>query len=117
MRPSVLAFAVFAASANPAPAQVDPLRGLRDAEIFSQQQADRQRSLELENRLSTLDAQIQTDRALRDIQVQQSRHAPARGVPPDDARPSSNSHSYASIPDERLAASNARVREASRNRR
>lgn len=117
MRPFVLAFAVLAASANPAPAQVDTLRSLRDAEIFSQQQTDRQRSLELENRLSTLDAQIQTDRALRDIQAQQARHAPPRSLPLYDARPSSRSSAYVSIPDDRLAASNARVREASRNRR
>jgi hypothetical protein len=117
MRPYVLAFAVLAASANPAPAQVDPLRGLRDAEVFSQQQSDRQRSIELENRLNALDARLQTERSLRNLEVQQSRHAPARSIPPDDARPSSRSPGYASIPDDRLAASNARVRDASRNRR
>lgn len=117
MRPLVLAFAVLAASANPVPAQVDPLRSLRDAEIFSQQQSDRQRSIELENRLNALDARLQTERGLREIERQQARHLPPRSIPDDGVRPSPTAGSYASIPDDRLAASNARVREASRNRR
>ena len=117
MRPTVLALAVFAASANPAPAQDDPLRSLREAEIFSQQQSARQRTIELENRLNALEARLQTDRSLRDLEVQQYRHLPPRSIPPDDARPSPAAAGYASIPDDRLARSNARVREASRNRR
>jgi hypothetical protein len=118
MRPFVLAFAVLAASANPAPAQVDPLRDFRDAELFSRQQAAQQRAVELENRLSTLESRLDTEERLRGLQVQQSRHAPpSMTLPADAAQRSTALGGFASIPDDRLAASNARVREASRNRR
>lgn len=119
MRPIVLAFAVFAASANPAPAQVDPLAALRDAEVFSQQQAARQRAIELENRLSTLEARMATQERLRGIERQQARHAPpSMTLPPEPrTRRAATAAGFASIPDDRLAASNARVLAASRNRR
>ena len=111
MRPFILAFAVLAASANPAPAQIVPLES-------AQQMLDRQRSVALENQLFSLEARVATER-LRDLEVQQSRHAPPAALPPADYAPRTSpaASGYASIPDESLAASNARVREASRNRR
>ncbi len=118
MRPYFLALAIFAASANPAPAQVDPNAALRDAEIFSQQQSAQQRSIDLNNRLSTLEAQVGTNQRLRELDQQQARHAPAPSIPSlGSSAGSPKLGGYASIPDDRLAASNARVREASRNRR
>lgn len=118
MRPYFLALAIFAASANPAPAQVDPNAALRDAEIFSQQQNAQLRSVELNNRLSTLESQVRTNQRIRELEQQQARHASAPSIPSLGATAGSqNAGGYASIPDDRLAASNARVREASRNRR
>lgn len=118
MRPFVLLAAIFAASASPAPAQVYPDPGLpagaaalRDADLFSRQQAAQQRSVETENRLSNLEAQVQTQANLRQLESQQARHAQPGIV----RAPSAGS--YASIPDDRLAASNARIKAASGNRR
>lgn len=112
MRPFILAFAVLAASANPAPAQIVPLES-------AQQMLDRQRSVALENQLFSLEARVATEQRLRDLEVQQSRHAPPAALPPADYAPRTSpaASGYASIPDESLAASNARVREASPNRR
>lgn len=122
MRLIVLFATMFAASAPPALAQVYPDPGLspgaaalRDVDLFSRQQAAQQRSVELENRLSNLEAQAQTQANLRQLQSQQGRHAQPGVVPPPGRAPSPGS--YASIPDDRLAASNARVKAASGNRR
>lgn len=122
MRPLILLAAVFAASASPAPAQIYPdptlspgAAALRDADLFSRQQAAQQRAVEMENRLSVLEAQVQTQANLRQLESQQARHATPAILPPRGRAPSVGS--YASIPDDRLAASNARVRAASENRR
>jgi hypothetical protein len=119
MRPFVLALAVFAASANPAPAQVDPLRSLKEGELLSQQQTLRERNIALENQLFNLETRLDTQQRMRELDRQQARHAPVSQIPSDPgaARRSPDLGGYASIPDDRLAASNARVREASRNRR
>ncbi|MFN3511541.1 MAG: hypothetical protein ACK41C_00725 [Phenylobacterium sp.] len=112
MRPLVLALAIVAASASPAPAQTDPFQMQREAELFAAQQAAQQRAIALENQLFSLEARAATEQRLRSLEAQQARSLPAR--PPSDptARPSQTG-SFVSIPDDRLAESNARVREAS----
>ncbi|MBA4013287.1 MAG: hypothetical protein C0481_15590 [Phenylobacterium sp.] len=116
----LLALAVFAASASPAPAQAprDPVARdltIRNQELQAQQMIDRQRSVALENDLNSLDARVQSQERLQGLQDQRGPTlAPlASEVKP----PPLNMGSYASIPDAALAASNARVREASQNRR
>jgi hypothetical protein len=122
MRPFVLLAALFAASASPAPAQVygEPTPGfgpmsLREADLFSRQQAAEQRAVALENQLNALEARVRTDENLRQLESQQARHAPP-GMDPASGR-APRVGAYASIPNDRLAASNARVRAASNNRR
>jgi hypothetical protein len=61
-----------------------------------------------------LDAQLRSDQALREIQAMQARPVlpqPVGPLSPDAAA------AYVSIPDAKLAASNAAVRAASENRR
>jgi hypothetical protein len=116
MRPFILAFAVLAASANPAPAQVDPLRAGREAEMTAQQQMQFQRSIALENQLNALDARVVTEQRLRDMEAQ--RDYARQLVPSDPNRTAApDVAGYASIPDASLAASNARIREVTQPRR
>jgi hypothetical protein len=109
------------ACATPAAAQ-DPyaLTLQRDAELQAQADLARQRNIDLNNRLSTLEARQQTNQALSDIAAMRQQPTlptiydpnappPLRGAVPAGA--------YASIPDSVLAASNARVRAAAANRR
>jgi hypothetical protein len=92
----------------------------RDAELQAQADLARQREVELNNRLSTLEARQQTDQALRDIAaMRQQPPLPTiydPNVPPPRRAPVA-AGAYASIPDAALAASNARVRAAAANRR
>jgi hypothetical protein len=104
--------------AAPAAAQdYRALQDMRDAELHAQAGLARQRDVELYNRLSTLESRLQTEQALRDIEAMRLRPAlpliPDPAVPPGARAPVA----FASIPDDKLAASNARVREAGANRR
>jgi hypothetical protein len=107
--------------AGPAAAQ-DPytLSLQRDAELRSQADLARQRDIELNNRLSTLEARQQTDQALSDIAAMRQRpdlpgiYDP--NAPPPRIGPLPPG-TYVSIPDSILAESNARVRAAAANRR
>jgi hypothetical protein len=109
------------ACAAPAAAQPDTyaLTLQRDAELQAQADLARQREVELNNRLSTLEARQQTDQALRDIQALRQRptlptiYDPNAEPPPRAAIPTG---AFVSIPDDVLAASNARVRAAAANR-
>ena len=88
----------------------------RDAELHAQADAARQREVELHNRLSTLEARQQTDQAMIDIAALRQR--PALPTAYDLKRPiPAVTPTYASIPDDRLAASNTAVRAAAANRR
>jgi hypothetical protein len=107
MRISVLAL-LIAAAAVPASAQ-DRAGVQRDAELWMQQELARQHAISLDNRLMSLEARMRTDQTLRQIEAQRVRPAipqPAMPAAPAAAPPAT---SYASIPDDRLAASNARV--------
>ena len=108
------------ACAAPAAAQPSALILQRDAELQAQADLARQREVELNNRLSTLEARQQTDQALRDIAaMRQQPTLPTIYDPnaPPPHRASVPAGAYASIPDAALAASNARVRAAAANRR
>ena len=88
----------------------------RDAELYAQADSARQRDVELTNRLSTLEARLQTDRAMSDIVA--LRQPPALSTVYDPKRPVAGvAPTYASMPDDKLAASNAAVRAAAANRR
>ena len=120
MRTMLLALAVLAASASPAPAQAprDPVARdltIRNQELQAQQMIDRQRSVALENDLNALDARIQSQERLQGLQAQ--RGPTLAPLDPEVRPPPLNMGSYASIPDAALAASNVRVREASQNKR
>lgn len=87
-----------------------------DLEFQVQQRFDQQRAVALENRLNTLEAKVQTEQRIGDLQSQRALLAFGKA----DAKPratESGMAGYASIPDAALAASNARVREASQNKR
>ena len=119
MRAPLFALAVLAASASPAPAQVDPFRFARENELMMQQQALQQRQVAVETQIQALEGRVATEQRLRELDAQ--RYSPAVRIPSDPALnpqrpPPQASGGFASIPDDRLAASNARVREASRNR-
>ena len=118
-----LAIPLLAAMTLAAPAAAqDPyaFRVQRDAELQGQADLARARSLDLNNRLSNLETQQQTNQALSDIAAMRQRpdlptiYDPNVPPPPRAALPPG---SYASIPDSILADSNARVRAAAANRR
>ena len=103
-----------------APAAAQDYLGLtlqRDAEFAAQAELFRQREVALSNQLAALEARLQTDQALRDIEA--LRHRPSLPTPADPKAPSPtfDPKAFASIPDGALAASNARVRAAAQNRR
>jgi hypothetical protein len=88
----------------------------RQAELAMQQQMLRQREIALSNELATLEARVRTEQALRDLEV--LRVPPALPPVSPKAPPAAlDSSRLASIPDDRLAASNARVLQAARDRR
>ena len=113
----IISLAVLAVSAPSAFAQVDPRAAMRDLDLTAQQQMQQQRSVALENQFNALDAKVQTEQRLKDVDVMRTR--PSLTLPPK-AAPAGDQvgmAGFASMPDDMLAASNARVREASQNRR
>jgi hypothetical protein len=107
--------------AGPAAAQPDSLALTlqRDADLQARADLARQREVELNNRLSTLEARQQTDQALRDIDAMRQRPPLPTIYDPSAAPPAAAvpAGAFAAIPDAALAASNARVRAAAANRR
>ena len=103
--------------AAPAAAQDSfALMAQRDAELHAQADASRQREVELINRLSMLEARLQTDQAMSDLA--DLRRRPSLPIVEDPTRPVPLiAPPYASIPDSKLAASNTAVRAAAANRR
>lgn len=83
----------------------------RTFELQMQATQARQREIDLSNQITALETRLRADDAVRAIEAQRDATAnPMRapsGPPPAPA--------YASIPDARLAASNARVRAAVRD--
>lgn len=112
----LLALPLLAAS-SAAFAQTDHQILAREQELMVQQQMLQQRSIALENQLSAMEARVRTEQALSDLRVQ--RLTPPIRLPQDPAAnpPTIMQGGFASVPDDRLADSNRRVREASGNRR
>jgi hypothetical protein len=110
-----LSLAILAVSAPSALAQVDHRSAMRDLDLMNQQQMQQQRSIALENQFNALDARVQTEQRLRDVDAMRTRPSltTKAGTPPE----APGAGAFASMPDDMLAASNARVREASQNRR
>lgn len=110
-----LSLAILAVSAPAALAQVDHRSAMRDLDLLNQQQMQQQRSIALENQYNALDARVQTEQRLRDVDVMRTR--PSLTTKPGAQPEAPGAGAFASMPDDMLAASNARVREASQNRR
>ncbi|HEY3696132.1 hypothetical protein [Phenylobacterium sp.] len=85
----------------------------RAGEVDAELAAARQRDVALHNELMALDARLRAEQALRDTDPSRGA-APVRLLPPVKGAPPRH---YASVPDDRLAASNARVKAAAENRR
>jgi hypothetical protein len=104
-----------------APAAGQPFRGLervRDAQAQADAVAARNRDIALTNELSNLQARVQTEQTLSQLQAQRiSPPVPMTPYDPKAPPPKIDLSQMASIPDAALAQSNARVRAAADNRR
>jgi hypothetical protein len=114
MRRLALCLALLAAPATVA-AQTATPRVPDD--VWMQQQLDRQRAVALENELNAREATRRADEAVRSLQAMgQASSTPSFDVTPAPRTPPPPG-AIVSIPDARLAASNARVKAAAENRR
>lgn len=120
MRVSVILLALSLAGLA-APATAQPFRNLelaRDAQAQAEAVAARNRDIGVTNELSNLQARLQTDQTLSNLQAQRvSPPAPAVIYNPGAPPPKIDLSQMASIPDSALAQSNARIRAAADNRR
>jgi hypothetical protein len=110
------------AMALPAPAIAQDFNTIfLENQMRAEQDMARQRGVALQNELMALDARIRTEQTIRDVQAQgRTVRLPTpqeRQPPPPSRPPPFDAGQVASIPDQALAASNARVREAAGNRR
>lgn len=90
---------------------------LREPELRLELEASRQRAVAQSNQLMSLEAQLRTDQALRQVEAQ--RVAPVLPIARDaEGRPlgAAASPAFVEIPADRLADSNARVRAAAAGR-
>ncbi len=114
----VIAVLIVLAGGGPAAAQ--PYLGLalaRDAQAAEDALAARNRGVALTNEWAVLEARLQFDQALAGLQAA-SINPPAIVILPSNLdRPTPTASSFASIPDEALAKSNAAVRAAAANYR
>lgn len=113
MRTLACSLGLLGLSMTSAAAQVPYGSVVTDPAYQAQQQMDRQRAIALENQLNTLDARVQSEQRLRDFQAT----VPPPGLRAPEHPVPTGSSPYASIPDAALAASNERVRAASKNPR
>ena len=118
----LLIAAIALVAAGPAGAQglYDPNWLAREAELRAQQDMMRNRSIDLQNQVTTMEMRLQTERSLRDLEVQARRPTL---IPPAEPRgtaavsSSADLGAFTSRPDDRLDASTDRVRAASRSAR
>jgi hypothetical protein len=117
MRALILVAAVLAA--GPAPAQ--PYRALedaREADRVAAEQAARQREIAINNELSRLQTQAQTNQALSDLAAARvTPLVPTVPFNPNAPPPKIDTSQLAQIPDAALADSNAKVQAAAQNRK
>jgi hypothetical protein len=123
MRALKLVAAVLAAGAAAAPAlaQVSPYRALedaREADRVAVEQAQRQRDIAINNELSRLQTQIQTNQGLSDLATARvTPLVPTVPFNPNAPPPRIDPSQLAQIPDAALADSDAKVRAAAQNRK
>lgn len=116
-RLTIAALALAAASPAAAQGLYDPNQLAREAEMRAQQDMLRNRTIDLQNQITVMEMRLQAERSLRDLEVQARR--PAQPAPVERraasaGRSDAGLGGFASIPDDRLDASNDRVRAASR---
>jgi hypothetical protein len=87
--------------------------GHRALELQGQQDLAARQSVLQQNQLTVLDAQIRTQQAIEDVQAQM--RTPQVAPPAGGVGPGLDAGRLVSIPDSRLAASNARVKAAAAN--
>lgn len=118
MKLSILAAAFcLVALGGPAAGQVSAgAQGQMD--LLNQQMLDRQRAVALDTQLDAMDARLKTEQRLRALDAAANpQPLGSHAGTAMDQTPPGVTPPYASIPDDALAASNARVREATQNRR
>lgn len=103
------------------PAASQPYLGLmlsRDAQASADAMAARNRDIVLTNDLAVLQARVQADEALSNLQAaRNSPTVPTVAFNPKAPPPIFDANQLATIPDAELARSNARIRAAADNRR
>ncbi len=107
------ALAVLAILTLAAPAAAQPYRDLtqaRDAQAVADAQAARARDIAQTNELSSLQARLQSDQAIANLQAQRSAQPPPALPGPHAVPTVIDTRKLVSIPDATLAASNARIR-------
>jgi hypothetical protein len=110
------------AVATPAAAQTTTDDALRQADLQFQARELQRRSVDLDNQLMSLEARVRTDQALATVRAQSARpyvsqpYVPSTGYAVGATAPLDPSQ-VVSIPDARLAASNAAVRAVTQPRR
>lgn len=90
---------------------------MRDLDMSAQQMQQQQRAVALENQLNSLDAKVQTEQRLREVDTMRTRPSLTLPSKAPAAADQVSMSGFAQMPDDMLATSNARVREASQNRR
>lgn len=121
IRRLILAAGAAAAFAPPAFAQTireQMALEAQESQLRAREAMVNRQAVGIQNQMQTLDAQLRTQQSLSDVRAQSySPRLPApQGVPPAaGAAPYIDTSKLASIPDDKLAASTRRVREASRN--
>ncbi|HEY8571988.1 hypothetical protein [Phenylobacterium sp.] len=111
--------AALAACAPPALAQTSLQDLTLQAEIMAQQQLLQQRTIGIENQLMAMEARQRAEQGIATVEAQKARpYIPVAPVfVPSVAAQPAPSPGLVSIPDDRLAASNAAVRQAQQPRR
>jgi len=113
-RLALICFTAVSLAAMAAPALAQSLQATMDAqlrasELQAQQDMAARQAVIQQNQLTVLEAQIRAEQAIADVQAQTRSRPSLEGGARLDAG------QFASIPDDRLAASNARVKAAADN--
>lgn len=115
-RPGFRLALLLALMMTPAPVSAQTGPGILPGEYATHLELERQRAIALENELNAREAARRAEEAVRTLQAQ-SRAAPLTFDVTPAIRSTPAPASMAVIPDDWLAASNARVKAAAENRR
>ena len=111
-----LAILLSLAMAGPAVAQPYLLVQAREAQAAADADAARYREITLTNQIAVLEAHLQTDQALSNLQAARAPALPPAAPGANAPPPILDARQLTSIPDDLLAQSNARIRAAAANR-